>query len=29
MWKTIGYLSLTCGIFIALLISMAIMGLNS
>ena len=29
MWKTIGYLSLTCGIFIALLISMAIMGLKS
>ena len=28
MWKTIGWLSLTCGIFIALLISMAIMGLN-
>lgn len=29
MWKTIGYLSLTCGIFIGLLISMAIMGLKS
>lgn len=29
MWKTIGYLSLTCGIFIALLISMTIMGLNT
>lgn len=29
MWKTIGYLSLTCAIFIGLLISMAIMGLKA
>jgi len=29
MWKTIGYLSLTCAIFIGLLISMTIMGLKA
>ncbi len=29
MWKTIGYLSLTCAVFIGLLISMAIMGLKA
>ena len=28
MWKTIGWLTLTCGIFIGLLISLAIIGLN-
>ena len=28
MWKTIGWLSLSCGIFIALLISLAIIGLK-
>jgi hypothetical protein len=28
MWKTIGWLTLTCAIFIGLLISLAIIGLN-
>jgi hypothetical protein len=28
MWKTIGYLSLTCGVFIGLLITLAIVGLK-
>lgn len=26
MWKTIGYLSLTCGVFIGLLITLSIVG---
>jgi hypothetical protein len=29
MWKTIGYLSLMCGTFIGLLITLAIVGLKS
>lgn len=29
MWKTIGYLSLACGVFLGLLISMSIMGLKA
>lgn len=29
MWKTVGYLSLTCGIFIALLIGLTIAGLKT
>jgi hypothetical protein len=28
MWKTIGYLSVTCGVFIGLLITLAIVGLK-
>ncbi len=28
MWKTIGYLSLMCGTFIGLLITLAIVGLK-
>jgi len=28
MWKTIGWLSLTCAIFISLLVTLAIIGLN-
>ena len=28
MWKTIGYLSLLCGVFIGLLITLAIVGNN-
>lgn len=28
MWKTIGYLSLTCGVFIGLLITLAIVGMK-
>jgi hypothetical protein len=28
MWKTIGYLTLMCGVFIAMLISLAIIGLK-
>ena len=29
MWKTIGWLSLMCGVFIALLLTLSIIGLNS
>lgn len=29
MWKTIGYLSLLCAVFIALLITLSIVGLKS
>ena len=29
MWKTIGYLSLLCSIFIALLITLSIVGQNT
>lgn len=29
MWKTIGYLSITCAAFIGLLITLAIVGLKS
>jgi hypothetical protein len=29
MWKPIGYLSLMCGVFIGLLITMAILGLKA
>lgn len=29
MWKTIGYLSLACGVFLGLLISMSIIGLKA
>jgi hypothetical protein len=29
MWSTIGWLSLACGIFIALLITLSIVGLNT
>lgn len=28
MWKTIGSLSLLCGVFIAMLIALSIIGLN-
>jgi len=28
MWKTIGYLTVTCGVFIGLLITLAIIGLE-
>ena len=28
MWKTIGWLTLTCAIFISLLVTLAIIGLN-
>lgn len=28
MWKTIGYLTLTCGVFIGMLITLAIVGLK-
>lgn len=29
MWKTIGYLTLLCGVFIAMLIALSIIGLQS
>jgi hypothetical protein len=29
MWKTIGYLSLLCAVFIALLITLSIVGLKA
>ena len=29
MWKTIGYLTLLCGVFIALLITLSIIGLQT
>jgi hypothetical protein len=29
MWKTIGYLSLLCAVFISLLITLSIVGLKS
>jgi hypothetical protein len=28
MWQTIGWLSLMCGVFIALLITLSIVGMN-
>ncbi len=28
MWKTIGYLTLLCGVFIAMLISLSIIGIK-
>ena len=28
MWKTIGYLSLLCGVFVSLLITLSIVGLK-
>lgn len=28
MWQTIGWLSLMCGVFIALLITLSIIGMN-
>ena len=29
MWKTIGYLSLLCAVFISLLIGLSVVGLNT